>query len=57
MNPLFMTYNSAPLWLLVLIILWSVFKWFTGYGSDDEEDGDDMLVEGLAPYYEALKKD
>ena len=51
-----MTYNSGPLWLLILIIAWSFFKKITGYCGDDEEDEGDQLVEGLADYYEALKK-
>lgn len=55
MNPMYMTYNSGPMWLLILIVVWSLFKWCTGYGSEDEEEEDDQLVEGLASYYEALK--
>lgn len=54
MNPFFMTYNSGPLWILILIISYSVFCYITGYGSDEEED-EDQLVEGLADYYDALK--
>jgi len=54
MNPLFMTYNSGPMWMLILIISWSMFCWITGYASDEEEE-DDQLVEGLADYYDALK--
>ena len=57
MDPTFMTYNSGPLWLLILIICWGFFKKITGFcNSDDEEDEGDQLVEGLADYYEALKK-
>ena len=54
MNPFFMTYNSGPLWILILIISYSVFCYITGYGSGEEED-EDQLVEGLADYYDALK--
>jgi len=57
MNPLFMTYNSGPLWMLILIFCYSVFCKITGYGGDDEEEEDDQLVEGLAAYYVALKDD
>lgn len=57
MDPTFMTYNSGPLWLLILIICWGLFKKITGVCSgDDDEDEGDQLVEGLADYYEALKK-
>ena len=57
MDPTFMTYNSGPLWLLILIICWGFFKKITGVCSgDDEDDEGDQLVEGLADYYEALKK-
>jgi hypothetical protein len=56
MDPTWMTYNSGPLWLLIFIIGWGFFKKITGYCSDDEEDEGDQLVEGLADYYEALKK-
>ena len=50
-----MTYNSGPLWLLILIFLWSVFTTVTGYCGEEEDGDDDQLVEGLAEYYDALK--
>ena len=56
MDPTFMTYNSGPMWLLILIILYKLVCWCTGYGSDDEEDEADQLVEGLVDYFEALKE-
>jgi len=57
MDPTHMTYNSGPLWLLILIFVYTMLtKWF-GRGGEDEEDEDDQLVEGLADYYDALKDD
>ena len=58
MNPMHMTYNSGPLWLLVFIILWALYCWATGRNDQDEEDDEEgMLVEGLEEYYVALKED
>lgn len=55
MDPTFMTYNSGPMWLLIFIILYKLVCWCTGWGSGEEEDEADQLVEGLADYYDALK--
>ena len=58
MNPLHMTYNSGPLWLLIFIFLWAIFCWATGRNEESEdEDEEGMLVEGLEEYYVALKDD
>lgn len=57
MNPMYMTYNSAPLWMLAAIFVYSLLsRWFCP-STGDEEDEDDQLVEGLADYYVALKTD
>lgn len=56
MNPMFMTYNSGPLWLLILIMAWGIFCWATGCCQEEEEE-DDQLCEGLAAQQEALKED
>lgn len=55
MDPTFMTYNSGPLWLLFFIFIYKLICWCTGWGGDEEEEGEDQLVEGLADYYDALK--
>lgn len=55
MDPTFMTYNSGPMWILILIIVFRMVCWCTGWGSDDEEDEGEQLVEGLSNYYDALK--
>lgn len=54
MDPTFMTYNSGPLWLLILIFVWSLIQHCRGV-SEEEGDEEDQLVEGLADYYDALK--
>ncbi len=54
MDPTFMTYNSGPLWALILIFVWSLIQHCRGV-SDEEGDEEDQLVEGLAEYYDALK--
>lgn len=54
MDPTFMTYNTGPLWLLILIILYSWIQKLRGVTEEEEED--DGLVEGLDDYYDALKK-
>ncbi len=54
MDPTFMTYNSGPLWLLILIFVWSLIQHCRG-PSEDEGEEEEQLVEGLADYYEALK--
>ena len=60
MDPTFLTYNSGPLWLLILIVSYSSFQYFTGSAGgefDDEEDEDEeQLVEGLVNYQDALKE-
>lgn len=55
MDPRFLTYNSAPMWLFVLLMLRAVYRWAMSITEEDEED--DQLVEGLEDYYDALKKD
>ena len=55
MDPTFMTYNTGPMWLLVLIGLYTVIQKLRGVGGEDDEE-DDGLVEGLDDYYDALKK-
>ena len=58
MNPTLMTYNSGPMWLLILIILYGLFaKFFCPTREGDDDDGEDQLVEGLEEYYIALKAD
>lgn len=57
MDPMHFTYNSGPLWILVLIMLWSLYCWCTGRNEEVEDDEEEMLVEGLEDYYVALKKD
>ena len=49
MDPRLMTYNSGPLWLLILILTFSIIQYFR---SDDEADDEEEenLVEGLASY-------
>mmetsp|Transcript_27157 Transcript_27157/g.33767 ORF Transcript_27157/g.33767 Transcript_27157/m.33767 type:complete len:187 (-) Transcript_27157:330-890(-) len=54
MDPTFMTFNSGPMWLLTLVILWRLLAWYRGW--NDEEEEDDGLVEGLSDYYDALKE-
>ena len=49
-----MTYNSGPMWILILVMLWRMLNWCRGVEDEDEED--DGLVEGLADYYDALKE-
>lgn len=56
MDPTFMTYNSGPLWCLIMIVSWRMFTWLTGCCQAEEEE-DDQLVEGLASYQDALKDD
>lgn len=55
MDPTFMTYNSGPMWLLLWIILLRIINGLRGLAADEEEE-DEGLVEGLADYYDALKK-
>ena len=49
MDPRFMTYNSGPMWLMIIIIIIMVY-----YGCMDalnyEETDDDQLFEGLKDY-------
>jgi len=53
MDPTYMTYNSGPLWILLLILVYRIVSKF--YCPDNDDDDDDGLVEGLADYYDALK--
>jgi len=55
MDPTFMTYNSGPMWILIFIVLFKIICYCTGWGSEDDEDEGDQLVEGLSDYYDALK--
>lgn len=57
MDPTYMTYNSGPLWILILIFTYGILSRCFCPSNDDEEDEDDQLVEGLQDYYIALKKD
>ena len=51
-----MTYNTAPIIVFFIQFVYLLLKCL--FGSDEEEeDEDDALVEGLADYYEALKRD
>jgi hypothetical protein len=54
-NPLYMTYNSGPFFLFVIIITYYVLKWLKEVILDDEEE-DDQLCEGLSDYYDALEQ-
>ena len=56
MDPRFMTYNSAPLWLFFGLMAYQIFAYFF-ISDEEEEDEDDQLVEGLEDYYVALKKE
>ena len=56
MDPRFMTYNSGPLWLLILIMTYSIIQYF-GSGDDADEEAEENLVEGLASYQDALKEE
>ena len=56
MDPRFMTYNSGPLWLLILIMTYSIIQYF-GSGDDADEEVEENLVEGLASYQDALKEE
>lgn len=55
MNPLFMTYNSGPLWCLIFIFLGSFIYGRCCDKGGADEDEDDQLVEGLDDYFVALK--
>lgn len=57
MDPTYMTYNSGPLWLLIMIIIWSGLTKCFCPASGDEDDDEEQLVEGLQEYYVALKKE
>jgi len=52
-----MTYNSAPILVFFVQFIYLVLKCFFGSDEEEEEDPDNQLVEGLADYYEALKRD
>lgn len=54
-NPLFMTYNSGPLFLFVIIISYYLLRWIKNIITSEDED-DDQLCEGLSDYYEALEQ-
>lgn len=56
MDPRFMTYNSAPLWLFFGLMAYQIFTYFF-VSSEEEEEDDDQLVEGLEDYYVALKEE
>lgn len=47
MDPTYMTYNSGPLWILVSIIVYGFLCKCFCPASDDDEDEEDQLVEGL----------
>ena len=48
-NPLFMTYNTAPIMLFFGQCLYLLYRMICGY-AEEEESEDDQLVEGLASY-------
>ena len=48
-----MTYNSPPLIVFFILILYYLYRYLAGV--EDETEEEDMLVEGLAEYYDALK--
>ena len=51
-----MTYNSGPLWLLILIMFISTLQYFKSRSGEDEDDEEEPnLVEGLVNYQDALK--
>lgn len=56
-SPFNMTYNSAPIVVFFLQLSYFILALIFGWGGDDEEEGDDQLVEGLSLYHDALKKD
>lgn len=55
LDPRLLTYNSAPMWLFIVLVTYSIVSWL--FCSADDEEEDDGLVEGLEDYYTALKKD
>ena len=52
-NPLRMTYNSAPLVLLEILLVYQIIVWLISHCKKEEED-DKQLEEGLADYFKAL---
>ena len=56
MDPRFLTYNSGPLWLMLIIILIMVYKSCMNALADEIEE-EEQLFEGLKDYQEALKDD
>lgn len=53
MDPSFMTYNSGPLWLLILICFWNIINCCRV--ETEEAVDEEGLIEGLDDYYDALK--
>jgi hypothetical protein len=54
-NPLYMTYNSGPLFLFIAIISYYILVWLKKIILDAEEEPD-QLCEGLSDYYDALEQ-
>lgn len=48
-----MTYNSAPILMFFLLVLYRIVQCI--WGGEEEEDDSDQLTEGLDEYYNALK--
>ena len=57
MDPRFMTYNSGPLWLLILIMFISTLQYFKSSSGENDDEEEPNLVEGLVNYQDALKED
>ena len=56
MDPTMLTYNSAPMWLFIILITKDLVTYFC-CKQEEEEDDDDQLVEGLDDFFTALKVD
>jgi hypothetical protein len=56
-SPFNMTYNTPPIILFFLQVVYFILAWLCGWGGDEEEDEGEQLVEGLSSYQDALKKD
>lgn len=55
MDPSFMTYNSGPLWVFLILMIWGFWQMCSPAAEEEEDEDDGMLVEGLLNYQDALK--
>lgn len=56
-KPWDLTYNTAPMILFYLQLAYIALQILSWVASSGEEEEDDQLVEGLASYQDALKRD